>query len=270
MTDKHIIVSGGGGPDPELPWIELYLLAQANKRNPKVCFLGTASGDNGGYIQFFERVFGQFPCETSHLALWHPHTTDIRDFILNQDIIYVGGGNTKCCIGLWREYGLDIILKEAYDLGIILSGGSAGCAVWHREAISDYIPGKLSVLSCLDFLPFSNCPHYGSKERRKAYKEAVSEGSIIGGYGIDDNAAAHFVNGKLLRSISSKPSAKTFEVYMKGSKLQHRRISTQWLGAEKHNSKLIWNSPTFDIQPEPIAEFLKSQKEELPLLKAAE
>jgi dipeptidase E len=242
---SQIIVLGDGGTDGENPLNDLYILAQSQKKNPKICFLGTAGGDDPNYSKYFHQLFGQYPCKTSDLSLFHPETADIKDFLLSKDIIYVGGGHTKSMLILWRGYGIDSILKEAYENGTILSGGSAGLVYPALECITDSIPGSLTVLPCLGILPFSLCPHYASRERRKVYTSFVREGKIGSGFAADDFAALHFVDGQHFRSVSSRPHAKTYKVSLENGNVVQKRLKTDWLNIEKYQNEYIFNSPTF-------------------------
>jgi dipeptidase E len=238
-TAKSIIAFGDGGTDSKNPLMDLYIIANARKKNPKVCFLGTASGDNEAYIGYFEKLFGRYPCKPTHLSLFRPHTSDIEDFILSTDVIYVGGGHTKAMLGCWREYGLDKILKKAYDNGTVLSGGSAGSVCWFDQCITDSIPGRLSVMNCLGILPYSNCPHFSSVERRASYAEHITDQSIKDGYAADDFAALHFVNGELIRSVSTTHYAKTFKLSHNNGKCKRQQLPTKWL--DVHQNELIWD-----------------------------
>jgi dipeptidase E len=127
--------------------------------------------------------------------------------------LYVGGGNTKSLIALWKEWELDRILKEAGENGIILAGLSAGSICWFEQGVTDSIPGQLFVLQCLGLLKGSNCPHYDSEpERRPAYHQLLSQGLISPGYATDDNVGLHFVGDKLEKIVSSRPQAKAYRV----------------------------------------------------------
>lgn len=256
MSDKQrtVICYGDGGLDGKIPFMDLYVLAQSGKKLPKVCFFGTASGDNMGQTKYFERLFERYPCVTSSLSLFNPHTADIEDFIMSKDVIIVGGGHSKSMLILWKGYGLDHMLRSAYENGTVLSGGSAGSVCWFDQCITDSIPGRLSVMDCLGILPYSNCPHFASETRRDAYGYFVSTGQIKGGYAADDHAALHFVDGKLFRSVSNRPYAKTYKVEMQNGKLVQKRLRTKWLGLKENQDAFIFNSPMFEQEPEPKAD----------------
>ena len=199
--------------EPENLLLDRYILELSDKEKPTVCFIPTASGDSDKYIVQFYSTYTHLPCQPSHLSLFFPHTADLRSFLLEQDTIYVGGGNTKSLIALWREWELDKILREAWENGVILAGLSAGSICWFEQGLTDSIPGKFTVLECLGFLKGSNCPHYdGEPERRPAYHRLLFQGLISSGYAADDGVGLHFVDDKLEKIVSSRPHAKAYRV----------------------------------------------------------
>jgi dipeptidase E len=235
---KQIIALGGGGfsMEPENPLLDLYILRQSEKKKPNICFIPTASGDSDNYIERFYTAFEQHDCIPAHLSLFKPSTNDLEDFVLSQDIIFVGGGNTRNMLVLWKEWELDQILKKAYENGIILSGISAGSICWFEEGVTDSIPGKLTKLLCLGFLKGSNCPHYdGEKERRPAYHQLISSGEMKDGFAADDGVALHFIDGKLVRAVSSRPHAKAYFVQKTSQGIEETTIDTICLNREEEN-----------------------------------
>jgi dipeptidase E len=212
---KQIIALGGGGfsMEPDNPLLDQYILAQTNKPQPKICFIPTASGDADSYIKRFYDFFEKQACVPSHMSLFKPHTRDVRGFLLSQDIIYVGGGNTKNMLAIWREWGLDSILQEAWEQGIILAGISAGSICWFEEGVTDSYGDGLEPLRCLGFLKGSNCPHYdGEPERRPTYQKLVAAGKIKGGIAADDSVALHYIGDALHRIVSSRPEAGAYRL----------------------------------------------------------
>src|SRR4051812_7459844 len=101
---SHIVAMGGGGfsMEPRNPRLDRYVLALARKRRPRVCFIGTASGDSRDYVRRFHLAFEKHPCRHSELPLFRRDARDLRKFILEQDVLYVGGGNTANLLTLWR------------------------------------------------------------------------------------------------------------------------------------------------------------------------
>ncbi|WP_349288079.1 Type 1 glutamine amidotransferase-like domain-containing protein, partial [Pseudoalteromonas sp. BZP1] len=111
-----MIALGGGGfsMEPKNTLLDTYVLNQSRKVKPKICFIPTASGDSDNYISRFYNFFEKQNCTPTHLSLFKPPTRDLESFILDKDIIYVGGGNTRNLLVLWKEWGLDNILKKAW------------------------------------------------------------------------------------------------------------------------------------------------------------
>jgi peptidase E len=172
------------------------------------------------------------PCEASHLSLFKLNFIDLRSFVLSQDVISVGGGSTKNLLLLWREWGLDAILKEAWAAGVVLAGLSAGSICWFEQGVTDSVEaGRLHALPCLGLLPGSNCPHYdGEPGRRPSYHRLLREGLIQPGYAADDGAALHFVGQRLLRCVSSRPSARIYRVQPGAGGVEETALDQTLLG----------------------------------------
>lgn len=229
---KQIIALGGGGfsMEPENPLLDRYILKQVGKTNPKIGFIGTASGDAEGYISNFYNFFEKEDCQPSHLSLFKPPTRDLESFVLEKDILYVGGGNTKNLMILWKEWGLDTILKKAWEQGIVLAGISAGSLCWFEEGVTDSYGDELEPLNCLGFLAGSNCPHYdGEADRRPTYHKLVSSQKLQPGYAADDGVALHFIDQQLHKVVSSRPTAKAYRVEFDENVIE-RELETVYLG----------------------------------------
>ena len=230
---RQIIAMGGGGfsMEPDNPLLDQYILGQAKKQSPKVCFIPTASGDQDNYTNRFYESFNKLECSTSHLSLFEPNFSDLEAFILEQDILYVGGGNTRNMLVLWQEWGLDSILLKAYKKEIILAGLSAGSICWFEEGLTDPLNGPLYKLDCLGILKGSNCPHYdGESKRRPAYKEMIAENKMKPGYAVEDGVALHFVDEQLHMSVSSRINRKAYFVNSMEYAVEELEISTKYLG----------------------------------------
>lgn len=213
MTEKQIVAIGGGGfgrQDNDMKF-EQYLLSLV-KPKPSVLFLPQASKEDPNYINRFYETFTHLPAKPSHLSLFGRVKDNWQAQLLTQDIIYVGGGNTKSMMALWKAWGLDTLLKQAYEQGTVLCGVSAGAICWFEQGITDSV-WPLGVVDGLGFLANSFCPHYDSEpERQQAYPEQLSNKRITPGYALEDYTAAHFINGKLKRIISTKADKKAFYI----------------------------------------------------------
>ncbi|WP_018924948.1 peptidase E [Salsuginibacillus kocurii] len=230
---KQLIALGGGGfsMEPENPLLDLYVLDQSDKISPKICFVPTASGDSDNYISRFYNFFEKQNCKPSHLSLFNPPTKDLENFLIEKDIIYVGGGNTKNLLILWKEWGLDIILKKAWEQGRVIAGVSAGSICWFEEGMTDSYGDALEPLKCLGFLRGSNCPHYdGEVNRRPSYHEFVATGNIKSGVATDDGVALHYIDQEISKIVSSRPNAKAYNVYFDKT-VQEVELKTHYLGA---------------------------------------
>ncbi len=217
MTPAHVIALGGGGfsMEPDNPALDRYTLsvAQARRPRPAVCFLPTATDNVDGYLLSFYQAFSRLDCRPSHLSLFHLPTADLESYVLDQDVIYVGGGNTRSLLALWREWELDRIFRQAYAAGVVLAGVSAGANCWFQQCTTDSVPGALRVLPCLGLLPGSFTPHYdGEPARRSTLHRLLLAGEILPGFAADDGAALHFVDGQLYRAVRSRPAAQAYRV----------------------------------------------------------
>ncbi len=229
---RQIIAIGGGGFSAGAGGlaIDRYVVAQTGKASPVVAFVGTASGDDPRYIVRFYRAFSSLGCRPSHLPLFE-RTPDLRSFLLSQDVIYVGGGNTKSMLAVWRDWGLPELLHEAYDAGVVLAGTSAGGMCWFEQAITDSFGDRYRALPCLGFLPGSCCPHFDTEaERRPTLHELLLKGAIKPGIALDDAAAAHFVDGELHQVIASSPTARAYRLSVGGGAVSEEPITPVVVG----------------------------------------
>lgn len=139
-------------------------------------------------------------------------------------------GNTKNLLALWREWSLDSIFKTAWHEGILLTGISAGSICWFEEGITDSFGGDLEPITCLGFLPGSNCPHYdGEIYRRPAYHNLVKANKLSSGLAIDDGVAVHFINQEIHKIVSSKPNSKAYKVSLDND-IKEQELSVEYLG----------------------------------------
>ena len=236
MSKKQIIAMGGGGfsMEPENPLLDKYVIAQARKKTPAVCFFPHATDDATRYSLNFYKAFSRLDARPSTLSLFEPPTADLESWLLEKDVIYVGGGNTRSMLALWREWSLDRILRMAYEQGIVLAGISAGANCWFEQCSTDSMPwpARLSVWPCLGILNGSFCPHYdGEGDRRSTLHQFLETGSILPGYAADDGAAVHFVDDRFSAAVSSRPGAKVYHVGRTERGVEESVLATHYLGA---------------------------------------
>ncbi|MFJ8631999.1 Type 1 glutamine amidotransferase-like domain-containing protein [Streptomyces sp. NPDC093568] len=202
----RLALLGGGFSTDEDGLLDDWVLGHARAPRPKVCFLPTASGDAPAYIDRFLAAFRDRPDrEPSVLRLFDRTLDDdaLRRFVLAQDVLYVGGGNTANLLAVWRVHGVDRLLREAYGRGALLCGISAGANCWAEGSHTDSF-GPLTFLpDGLGLLPGSVCPHYDSEAgRRRSYRSAVASGALPAGWALDDGTGALFTDGRLIETVS--------------------------------------------------------------------
>jgi peptidase E len=211
-----IVSIGGGGLSGGRQDILLdeYLLSLTGKDDPRVCFIPTASGDGDIYIVWFYSAFTSDRCRPSHLALFQRRIEDIRGFLLSQDLIYVGGGNTAAMLEVWRQHGVDEILRDAWQQGTVLCGSSAGANCWYEACSTDSFGPALQALNDgLGFLSGSFCPHYdGEVNRRPTLERFLASGALPPGYAADNYAAICWSGTDIAEVVSAKDGATAYRV----------------------------------------------------------
>ncbi len=219
---KNIIAIGGGGFGRGIGSreIEKYILDQSEVRCPKICFIPTATGDNDQYKVNFYATFTKLNCIPVHLDLFK-RTPDLKTLINAQDVIFVGGGNTMSMLGVWKQWGLDKILRRAYNKGTVMSGVSAGAICWFDKGITDSWDNSLNVMDCLGFVDGVCCPHYDEEiERRPSLHKLILNKSINSCYAIDGGCALHLIDGKPFKSIAFEKSKNSYVVKLQKNKVK--------------------------------------------------
>ncbi len=223
-NSRNIIAIGGGGfgANPGQGIIENYILKQTKKKNPRICFIPTATGDNEAYKVSFYSTFTNLNCYPSHLDFFK-RTPDLNELILNQDAIFVGGGNTKSMLAVWKEWGLDKILKKAYLNGIVMSGVSAGAICWFQNGITDSWASNLKMMPCLNFVKGTCCPHYDEEpERKPAVRNLLLRNKIKNVYAVDGGAALHIKDEKIFKSVIFKKNKSSYLVDIKKKNINEK------------------------------------------------
>jgi len=214
MHSKNIVAIGGGGFGRSLGSLEIekYIISLINKKRPKICFIPTASGDSSLYKLNFYRAFSKLDCITSHIDFFS-RTENLEDKVFAQDIIYVGGGNTKSMLAVWKEWNLYEILQNAYEKGIVMSGVSAGAICWFDKGITDSYAEELTIIDCLGIVGGIACPHFDEEKEREPYVNDVINREIIKScICIEGNCALHIKNNIQYYSIDFGNGKKCFRV----------------------------------------------------------
>ena len=207
MTDRHIVALGGGDPGPVLDYV-LGLVRQA----PRLLWAGTAGAeDPWSALQIHDRFQGRADLGRVEFFPWPPD--DLRELVLSQDVILVGGGNTANMLAIWRVHGFDALLREAWEQGIVLTGWSAGMICWFDAGVTDSFGPQLAGMpDGLGFLPGSACPHYDDEELRRPLYRRLVDGGFPPGYAADAGVGLHFVATELTEVVSSGEGATAYRV----------------------------------------------------------
>jgi dipeptidase E len=229
-----ILAMGGGGftMEPDNPALDDFILALAQKREPRVLFLPTASGDPAAQIAAFHERFGGRACHAQHLSLFRLHgtTRPVSDILLDQDVIYVSGGSMRNLLAIWVAHGLDDVFREAWRRGIVLAGLSAGAMCWFEGGVTKST-GPPEPIEGLGLLPGSLTVHAdGEPERLPVWLDAVRAHELPGGWAADDGVGLLFRERRLERVVSSRPAATALRVDAVEGELLRTRIQPALLG----------------------------------------
>jgi peptidase E len=232
---------GGGGftMEPDNPALDDYALSLTDAREPRVLFLPTASGDPTAQITSFYGRFGRM-CSATHLSLFRRHGSarSLADIVLEQDVIYVGGGSMRNLLAIWTAHGLDELLVEAWRRGVVLVGLSAGAMCWFQGGITRS-GGPPEVIRGMGLLPGSFSVHAdGEPERLPVWLAALRSGELPGGWAADDGVALQFSGTKMVRVVSSRPGTAALRVDAVAGQLVRHRIEPLLLGTRASTSPI--------------------------------
>ena len=234
--DPQILAMGGGGftMEPDNPALDDYVLSLVRVAEPRILFLPTASGDPTAQITSFYARFAR-RASAAHLSLFRRHGSAraLADILLEQDVIYVGGGSMRNLLAIWQAHELDALLVEAWRRGIVLAGLSAGAMCWFAGGITRSA-GPPEVIEGIGLLPGSFTVHAdGEPERLPVWLEAVRSGVLPGGWAADDGVGLLFSGTRMVRVVSSRPGAAALRVDVVGGELVRHRIEPELLFAER-------------------------------------
>ena len=224
---RKILIAGGGFGTAFIG----YMAQLTGKPKPKLCYLPTASADSAtGTITWFKNcaplnveayVQESFIASTRQAKGWD-------EVFLSMDGIVCSGGNTLNQQAIWKAQGIDVVLKEAWDRGIVLGGASAGSLCWFEEGTTDSRPKELSIVKCLGFLKGSHSPHYDAEPgRRPLYQKLIASGEMKPGYACDNDAGIYFEDNEVKRVVHTRAAAKVYYVSMVNGKINERVIEPE-------------------------------------------
>ena len=219
QATRKILIAGGGYNTAFIR----YMAQLTGKTRPKLCYLPTASADSPAGIISWYRNCSPLDVEASHQESFIASPRQTRSWeevFLSVDGIVCSGGNTLNQQAIWKAQGIDVILRQAWDRGIVLGGASAGSLCWFEEGTTDSRPKELSKVECLGLLKGSHSPHYDAeKDRRPLYQRLIGSGQMKPGYACDNDAGLYFEDNQVKRVVSARPGAKCYYVSLVDGKI---------------------------------------------------
>ncbi len=197
------------------PVFDLAVQLAGAPAEPRLCYLGTATGDDPVRIAGVYGAFAGSAVRVSHLSLFPmPTVPDVRAHLLAQDVVWVGGGSVANLLAVWRVHGLDAVFREVWEAGVVLGGVSAGSLCWHVGGNTDsYGPQLRPVTDGLALIPTSNSVHYDSEaQRRPLYQRLVADGTLPGGHATDDGVGLVYRGTELVEAVADRPGAAAYRV----------------------------------------------------------
>jgi len=226
---RKILIAGGGY---DTAFIQ-YMAALTGKKRPRLCFLPTASADHSDSIVLWYQNCSSLDVEACVQKAFIESTTQMLgwdEVLLSMDGIVASGGNTLNQQAIWRAQGIDVVLRQAWECGIVLGGASAGGLCWFEEGTSDSRPKELSIVKCLGFLEGSHSPHYDTEaDRRPTYHRLIGSGQLKPGYACDDNAGIYFEGATVKRVVSARAGAKAYYVSAVSGKVTEKVLEPEMI-----------------------------------------
>jgi peptidase E len=206
-------------------------LARAG-RHPRLCIIATAVGDSSAWLTSMYYAFSKLDMLVSHLSLFPmPNVEDVRAHLMSRDVIWVSGGSTANLLALWRLHGLDTILRECWQAGVVLMGVSAGSVCWHLGGTTDSFGLPLRpITNGLGFLPYSNSPHHDAEpQRRPTIHRLIADGTLPDGYATDNGAGLVYRGTELHEAITEREGAKAYQLRLRGGTVEEIALPTRLL-----------------------------------------
>jgi peptidase E len=224
---RKILIAGGGFGTAFIR----YMASLTGRPRPKICYLPTASADSQSGIVSWYRSCAPLNVEPFVQESFIASTRQNKDWdevFLSMDAIVASGGNTLNQQAIWKAQGIDVVLKKAWDRGIVLGGASAGSLCWFEEGTTDSRPKELSVVKCLGFLKGSHSPHYDREPgRRPLYQKLIGSGELKPGYACDNDAGIYFEDNEVKRVVATRADAKVYYVSVVNGKVMEKPMQPE-------------------------------------------
>ena len=226
---RKILIAGGNYGTPFIR----YMATLTGKKRPKLLFLPTASADGQSDIIAWYKSCAPidvYPLVQESFIESSRQKQSWEEVLLSVDGIVASGGNTLNQQAIWKAQGVDVILRQAWDRGIVLGGASAGSLCWFEEGTTDSRPTQLTTVKCLGFLKGSHCPHYDREpDRRPLYQKLIASGEMKPGYACDNDAGIYFEDNEVKRVVAARKGAKVYYVSPSGGHATERVLEPEMI-----------------------------------------
>jgi dipeptidase E len=224
---RKILIAGGGFNTAFIR----YMATLTGKPRPRICYLPTASADSQSSILGWYRACAPLNVEplVQETFIASPQMLQSwEERFLSMDAIVCSGGNTLNQQAIWKAQGIDVVLRQCWDRGIVLGGASAGSLCWFEEGTTDSRPKELSTVQCLGFLKGSHSPHYDREPlRRPLYQKLIGSGQMKPGYACDNDAGIYFEDNEVRRVVATRAEAKVYYVSLVAGKVLERLMEPE-------------------------------------------
>jgi dipeptidase E len=223
VAERQIVAMGGGMMCRKMAE---HLVGLTGRDRPRVLYIGTASAEHAEFsLRTYDRFAGLADISRLEFFPWPPE--DLRSAVLDQDLIFVGGGNTANMLAIWRLHGVDELLREALERGVVLSGSSAGGICWFEQGVTDSFGPQLESMECLGFLPGSLCPHWDDEELRKPRFRELLRSGMPPGYAADAGVGLHFVDGEVREVVACEEGSQAYRVELRNGEVVEAPIEAR-------------------------------------------
>lgn len=229
MAIRKILIAGGGYGTAFIR----YMAELTGKPRPKLLYLPTASADSAAGIIGWYQACAPLDVDPSYQLSFIESLSQARgwdEVLLSVDGIVCSGGNTLNQQAIWKAQGIDVVLRQAWEQGIVLGGSSAGSLCWFDEGTTDSRPKELSIVKCLGLLPGSHSPHYDAEPgRRPLYQKLISSGEMKPGYACDNDAGIYFEGDQVKRVVATRAGAKCYYVSLVNGQIDERVLEPEMI-----------------------------------------
>ncbi|MFO0095900.1 MAG: Type 1 glutamine amidotransferase-like domain-containing protein [Gemmatimonadaceae bacterium] len=226
---RKILIAGGGFRTKFIG----YMAQLTGKPRPRILYLPTASADRPESALGFYQACAPLNVEPFVQNMFIASTSQDKDWdevLFSADGIVCSGGNTLNQQAIWKAQGIDVLLRQCWDRGIVLGGASAGSLCWFDEGTTDSRPKALSIVKCLGFLKGSHSPHYDAEPgRRPLYQKLIGSGEMQPGYACDNDAGIYFEDTAVKRVVSTRAGAKCYYVSVANGKVSERVLEPEMI-----------------------------------------